>query len=96
MSSEAPAANLHKDPVTGEMISKTCVLCLTFALLLATTLVVACRELKRRQKEREKEEKKAAKAPAQPAAAKKADATPAADAEENLTPNVRAALGNAI
>ena len=78
----------HKDPVTGEMISKTYVAILAFALYaLPHSSIPARSELKRREKAREKEAKKAeraAAAPPKPAAAAKS----AAAEEEELNPNV--------
>ena len=78
----------HKDPVTGEMISKTYVVLLSFAYhALPHPSIPARSELKRREKAREKEAKKAeraAAAPPKPAAAAKS----AAAEEEELNPNV--------
>ena len=82
---------LHKDPITGEMISKSSVFTSTLCLCLSLTIYYfAYSELKRRIERREKEAKKAQKA-ADAAASQSASATkPAAAAEEELTPNVYA------
>jgi len=79
-------AGTHKDPVTGEMISKTCVCCVDSS---------GChrgiehdhyhRELKRREKQREREARKAEKAAAAPPAQ---DGTASAPNEDDLNPNV--------
>lgn len=83
----AESAGTHKDPVTGELISKTCV---HFLLLPRTRLTYLARpsELKRREKARKIEAAKAEKAAAAPAKATTAVKSSAAD-EENLSPNVR-------
>lgn len=80
--------NLHKDPETGEMISKSWVSTLSFREneeRLLTREISS--ELKRRQKQRERQAAKAAKAASAPAAATKPKN--AEEGEEELNPNVR-------
>lgn len=88
MSGEQP--NLHKDPVTGEMISKslaTCIFVITACLLTCHRIS----ELKRRNEHRAKEARKAEKAAK---SAQSATTTQGAAAgsttqnEEELSPNV--------
>lgn len=90
MSTEQP--NLHKDPVTGEMISKSSVL--PVFLFIFFLMRLWYRELKRRNEQRAKEARKAEKAASRPQnttakPAAKQDAGNQATAEEELTPNVR-------
>ena len=86
----------HKDPVTGEMISKQSVikLSLTFFFFFeefwVDRWILIWRELKRREKQRARDAAKASKAPAA-AAADSTPATaaaPAGPSEDDLNPNV--------
>lgn len=85
MASEA--AGQHKDPVTGELISKTCVRIIMPCLHPADKKWDRLSELKRRIKEREREAKKAEKVAAQPQTA--SASRPARPNESDLNPNVR-------
>jgi len=90
MASEQPPAGTHKDPVTGEMISKTSAHFVTSFInpVLIAPQLTPHSELKRREKQRQKDAKKAeaaANAPPQPNAP--ADANAAED-EEALSPRV--------
>ncbi len=76
------ATGTHKDPVTGEMISKTLVDLPFFSLV----ILIYDRELKRREKQRAKEASKAAKPPP-PAAKAKVESKPS---DDDLNPNVSA------
>ena len=74
-------AGTHKDPVTGEMISKQSVIKVFFCPLFSVDRsIFICRELKRREKHR-------AKAPAAAAAA-------ASINEDDLSPNVSRTIQN--
>jgi lysyl-tRNA synthetase class 2 len=83
----AESAGTHKDPVTGEMISKQSVLIILTNRRPFSHQSMLHRELKRRQKQREKEAKRAGNAASQPPA----QSNPADDFtnEEDLSPNVR-------
>ena len=82
---EADSTGTRRDPVTGEMISKQCVLiCINLAS--SSHKYVSHRELKRRQKQREKEARKAENVVNRPPAS--TSLTDALANEDNLSPNV--------
>ena len=82
----AESTGTHKDPVTGEMISKQHVLVqITFACAHRSLL---CRELKRREKHREKEARRAANAASQPSASTNDGTGDNVANEDSLSPNV--------
>lgn len=85
---ESESTGTHRDPVTGEVISKQ------FVYFPPNVVPVAhrsalCRELKRRQKQRDKEARRAENSANRPPAPNKDNATEEAANEEDLSPNVR-------
>jgi hypothetical protein len=86
---ESESTGTHKDPVTGEMISKQyAYFPLNFVPFVAHRSALR-RELKRRQKQRDKEAKRADNPANRPPAPNKDNATEEAANEEDLSPNVR-------
>ena len=90
-----PAAGTHKDPVTGEMISKQSVIKFLFwkkkKEFWVDRWILIWRELKRREKQRVKDAAKASKAPtaaADSASTTAAAAVTAGPSEDDLNPNV--------
>lgn len=73
---------LHKDPLTGEMVNKRCLIFSLYYSAIEKISAICCSELKRREKQRAKDAAKAA----QPAPVSQKAQGPK---EDELTPNVR-------
>ena len=82
----AESTGTHRDPVTGEAISKQYVLN-PINILPSSHRSILYRELKRRQKQREKEARRAENTANQPPAP--ANAADGVANEDDLSPNVR-------
>ena len=85
----ASPAGTHKDPVTGEMISKQSVINFHFEFFFwVDRCILIWRELKRREKQRNKEAAKASKTPAAAAESSSTTVAAAGPNEDDLNPNV--------